>query len=164
MHDDGGMLGVLPLALASLFDLGVGAYIVGRMRRAMTSQAFWTAMAIELGTLAVGVTGMIIKGFSIALMLVILGLAETAVVLSTWGRVEVFFSVIAAPESWTSRHANVVALRFCASIALIPCHSWREAVNSVPHHPHKPRSRFRVVIRSLSVHIGLAAGFVRRGR
>lgn len=108
------MLDPLPPLLTGLFDLGVGAYIVGRMRRAMPTEAFSVAVAIESAILAAGVTGMLIKGYNFTLMLVALGLAETAVVLSTWGRVEVFFNVMAEPESWKSRHATVVSLRFCA--------------------------------------------------
>lgn len=99
--------------LACVFDLGVGAYVVRRMWRAMTAEAFWIAVAIEVLSMTAGLAGVIIKGFGLTLMLVILGLAQLAVVLSTWGRVEVFFDVVAAPDTWTSRHATVVSLRFC---------------------------------------------------
>ena len=100
--------------LACIFDLGLGAYVVLRMWRAMTADAFWIAVAIEVLSMTAGLAGMMIKGFGVTLMLVILGLAESAVVLSTWGRVEVFFNVVAEPDTWTSRHATVVSLRFCA--------------------------------------------------
>lgn len=118
MQHDTGMLAALPPLLTGLFDLGVSAYMVRRMRRTMVFEAFRVAVVIESVTMAAGVGGMLIKGYSITLMLVIIGLAETAVVLSTWGRVEVFFYVIAQPESWTSRHATIVSLRFCA-VALV---------------------------------------------
>lgn len=113
------MLGHPLLVLAGLFDLGLGVYILWRMRRAMASAAFWTAIAVELTSLMAAVVGMLIKGYSITLMLVIFGLAATAIVLSTWGRVEVFFNVIAAPETWTSRSANIVAIRFCAAALVL---------------------------------------------
>lgn len=105
---------VITPVLACLFDLGITVYIVGRMRRAMTSDAFWAAVCVEALSLTAGTIGMVIKGYGLTLMLVILGLAEASIILSTWGRVEVFFNVVAQPDTWYSRHATVVSLRFCA--------------------------------------------------
>jgi hypothetical protein len=99
---------------AGMFDASAAGFIVLRMRRTMTSDAFHIALGIEALTVACGVAGMLIKGYDITQMLVLFGLAETAVVLSTVGRVENFFNVLVDTGNWFSRHTTMVSLRFIA--------------------------------------------------
>ena len=112
-HHEGMRSGWWPLT-AGMFDAAVAGFIALRMRRTMTSNAFQFALGIEALTIACGVAGMLIKGYDILQMLVLFGLAETAVVLSTLGRVETFFNAVADTDNWSSRHTTVVSLRFIA--------------------------------------------------
>jgi hypothetical protein len=80
----------------------------------MASSAFWSALAIQAMTAVCGVAAMLIKGYDILQMLVPFGLVETAVVLSTLGRVEIYFNAIADTDNWHSRQTRMVSLRFMA--------------------------------------------------
>jgi hypothetical protein len=104
---------------AGMFDATAAGFIVLRMRRTMTSDAFGLALGMEALTVACGVAGMLIKGYDITQMLVLFGLAETAVVLSTLGRVEIFFNALVDTDNWYSRHTTMVSLRFIAAASTL---------------------------------------------
>ena len=106
------------IAGAALFDGGMTTFIVLRMLRKMASDRFRTVVVSEALTVTCGVAGMLIKGYNITQMLVLLGLAETAVVLSTLGRVETFLDVLADFDNMFSRRATIVGLRF-VGVALV---------------------------------------------
>ncbi|MCU7728521.1 hypothetical protein ODJ79_32825 [Actinoplanes sp. KI2] len=97
-----------------MFDGALAGFIGLRMHRTMASSAFWSALAIQAPAAVCCIAGMLIKGYDILQMLVLFGLAATAVVLSTLGRVEIYFNAIADTDNWHSRHTTMVGLRFIA--------------------------------------------------
>jgi len=97
-----------------MFDGAVAGFIVLRMRRTMTPNAYRFALGMQALAVASGVAGMLIKGYDVTQMLVLVGLAETAVVLSTLGRVEIFSNAVADTGNWYSRHTTIVSLRLIA--------------------------------------------------